>query len=375
MHPDTLAIQATRFPDANAGAVIAPLYLSTTFERHPDGQLVGEYGYTRADNPNRRSLETALAALEGGAVGLAFASGQAATTALLQTLRPGDHLLTGLDGYWATLVLMREVFGAWGVEISTAELTNLDAARAAIRPNTRLVWVETPSNPRLHVADIAALAALAHEAEAICAVDNTAATPVLQKPLALGADLVMHSTTKFIGGHSDLLGGALVVKADGALAQKLRQIQSLTGGVPSPFDCWLAARGLRTLGLRVRAQSATALALAQFLETQPAVETVFYPGLASNAGHKLAQRQMPDGFGGLLSFTVKGGFEAARAVAGRLKLFTRATSLGGVESLIEHRKPVESPESPTPDHLLRVSVGLESVDDLRADLAQALKIV
>ncbi len=375
MHPDSLAIQATRFPDANAGAVIAPLYLSTTFERHPDGQLVGEYGYTRADNPNRRTLETALAALEGGAVGLAFASGQAATTALLQTLRPGDHVLAGLDGYWATLVLLREVFGAWGVELSTADLTDPAAARAALRPNTRLVWVETPSNPRLHVVDIAALASLAHEAGAICAVDNTAATPVLQNPLALGADLVMHSTTKFIGGHSDLLGGALVVKADGALAQKLRQIQSLTGGVPSPFDCWLAARGLRTLGLRVRAQSVTALALARFLEMQPAVETVFYPGLASNVGHELARRQMPTGFGGLLSFTVKGGFDEARAVAGRLKLFTRATSLGGVESLIEHRKPVESPESPTPDHLLRVSVGLESVDDLRADLAQALKIV
>lgn len=372
MHPDTLAIQATRFPDANAGAVVAPLYLSTTFERHPDGQLIGEYGYTRADNPNRRVLETALAALEGGAVGLAFASGQAATTALLQTLRPGDHVLAGVDGYWATLVLMREVFGAWGIELSTADLTDPEAVQAAIRPNTRLLWVETPSNPQLRVADVAALARIAHEAGAFCAVDNTAATPVLQHPLALGADLVMHSTTKFIGGHSDLLGGALIVKEDGELAKKLRQVQSLTGGVPSPFDCWLAARGLRTLGLRVRAQSATALELARFLESQSNVEKVFYPGLESNAGHELARRQMPEGFGALLSFTVRGGFDAARAVAGRLKLFTRATSLGGVESLVEHRKPVESPESPTPDHLLRVSVGLERFEDLRDDLAQAL---
>ena len=372
MHPDTLAIQATRFPDANAGAVVAPLYLSTTFERHPDGQLIGEYGYTRADNPNRRVLETALAALEGGAVGLAFASGQAATTALLQTLRPGDHVLAGVDGYWATLVLMREVFGAWGIELSTADLTDPEAVQAAIRPNTRLLWVETPSNPQLRVADVAALARIAHEAGALCAVDNTAATPVLQQPLALGADVVMHSTTKFIGGHSDLLGGALVVKQDGELAKRLRQVQSLTGGVPSPFDCWLAARGLRTLGLRVRAQSATALELARFLESQSNVEEVFYPGLESNAGHELARRQMPEGFGALLSFTVRGGFDEARAVAGRLKLFTRATSLGGVESLVEHRKPVESPESPTPDHLLRVSVGLERFEDLRDDLAQAL---
>lgn len=372
MHPDTLAIQATRFPDANAGAVIAPLYLSTTFERHPDGNLMGEYGYTRADNPNRRVLETALAALEGGAVGLAFASGQAATTALLQTLRPGDHVLAGVDGYWATLVLMREVFGAWGIELSTADLTDPEAVQAAIRPNTRLLWVETPSNPQLHVADVAALARIAHEAGAVCAVDNTAATPVLQQPLALGADVVMHSTTKFIGGHSDLLGGALVLRENGDLAQRLRQIQSLTGGVPSPFDCWLAARGLRTLGLRVRAQSAAALELARFLESQSNVEEVFYPGLESNARHELARRQMPEGFGALLSFTVRGGFDAARAVAGRLKLFTRATSLGGVESLVEHRKPVESPESPTPDHLLRVSVGLERLEDLREDLAQAL---
>jgi len=373
MHPDTLAIQSTRLPDPAHGAVIAPLYLSTTFERHPDGTLVGEYGYTRADNPNRRSLETALAALEGGAVGLAFASGQAATTALLQSLRPGDHVLTGLDGYWATLVLMREVFGAWGVELSTADLTDPAVARAALRPNTRLVWVETPSNPQLLVADIRALADLAHEAGAICAVDNTAATPVLQNPLALGADVVMHSTTKFISGHSDVLGGALLVKEDGELAKKLRQIQSLTGAVPSPFDCWLAARGLRTLGLRVRAASATALTLARFLETQSAVEAVFYPGLESNAGHELARRQLSGGFGGLFSFTVHGGLEAARAVAGRLKLFTRATSLGGVESLVEHRKLVESPESPTPDNLLRVSVGLENEEDLRADLAQALE--
>lgn len=372
MHPDTIAIQATRLPDPITGSVVAPLYLSTTFERHPDGTLVSDFGYTRADNPNRRVLETALAALEGGQVGLAFASGQAATTALLQSLRPGDHVLAGLDGYWATLVLMREVFSAWGLQLSTADLTDPAAVRAAIRPNTRLVWVETPSNPQLHVADIGALAQLAHDAGAICAVDNTAATPVLQNPLALGADVVMHSTTKYISGHSDVLGGALIVKENGELAKRLRQIQSLTGGVSAPFDCWLAARGLRTLGLRVRAQSATALALARFLETQPAVEHVFYPGLESNAGHELARRQMNGGFGGLLSFTVKGGFEAARTVAGRLNLFSRATSLGGVESLVEHRKPVESPESPTPDNLLRVSVGLEGLDDLRDDLAQVL---
>lgn len=374
MHPETRAIHLTRFADENAGAIAPPIYLSTTFERAADGTLPYGHMYSRVSNPNRALLETALAELEAGTQALAFASGQAATTALLQSLRPGDHVLAAADSYFASLVLMRDVFGPWGLKLSTCELSDLDAVRASMTPSTRLIWVETPSNPQLHIADIAALADIAHAHGARCAVDNTWATPVCQQPLTLGADVVMHSVTKYFGGHSDVLGGALILKTDDELATRLRSIQALTGGVLAPFDCWLITRGIQTLPLRVRAQSATAFALAQFLATHPGVERVHYPGLPAHPDHAVAQRQMVGGFGGMLSFEVRGGCDSARRVAGAVQLFRRATSLGGVESLIEHRRPVEGPESTSPEGLLRVSVGLEHADDLRADLERALVV-
>lgn len=372
MHLETLAIRSTTFHDENVKAVSLPIYLSTTYERNPDGTL-SEYIYTRANNPNRALLENSLAALEGGAVALAFASGQAATMTVLQSLKPGDHVIAPADIYYGSLVLMQDIFGAWGLEVSRVDMTNLDNIREAIQPNTRLIWVETPSNPLLHITDIQEVATIAHQNNALCAVDNTWATPVLQQPLALGADLVMHSTTKYFGGHSDLLGGALVLKENGALAERLRKIQTTGGAVPSAFDCWLVARGIRTMPLRVKAATQTAALVAEFLNTHPSIEQVHYPGLPSHSGHEVAQKQMLTG-GAMLSVQVKGGEKEALAFASRLQLFAHATSLGGVESLIEHRRSSEGPTSVSPENLLRISIGLEHSDDLLADLAKALHI-
>lgn len=373
MNLDTLAIQLTRYHDRNASAVSTPIYLSTTFERDHEGNLPHGFLYARGNNPNRELLEKSLAVLEGGAVGLAYGSGQAAIAALFQSLRPGDHVITTPFVYYAAQRLLADVFEPWGLEYTLVDTSDIPAVEAAVQPSTRLFWLETPSNPLLRITDIAALAKLAHEVGAICAVDNTWATPVLQHPIALGADVVMHSTTKYFGGHSDVLGGALVVAEEGELSYKLRQIQNLTGGIPSPFDCWLITRGIQTLPLRVRQQSAHAEAVARWLAGQPGVEQVHYPGLEAHPGHAIAREQMKNGFGGMLSFEVSGGLPAARTVAGALQVFTQATSLGGVESLIEPRKIYEGPDSPTPDGLLRVSVGLEHPEDLMADLDQALK--
>ena len=370
MHIDTLAIRSTHLPDENAGAVAAPIYLSTTFERAEDGTFPKDYIYSRADNPNRRLLEQSLAALEGGIHGFAFASGLAAIAAALQTLKTGDHVLLGDDTYFAAAALMDEIFGPWGLHTSRVDMTDLQAIENAIRPNTRLVWVETPSNPLLKITDIRAVANLAHRHNAWCAVDNTWATPVLQRPLDLGADMVQHATTKYFGGHSDVLGRALVVK-DEQLAARIKKIQTLGGAVPSPFECWLVARGIKTLPLRVRTQSENALKIAALLAQHAGVEAVHYPGLSTHPGHEIAKKQM-SAFGGMLSFQVKGGTAEAMAVAARVQLFTRATSLGGVESLIEHRRSVEGATSTAPENLLRVSVGLEHCDDLMADLDRAL---
>lgn len=371
MHPDTLAVHVGSTPDPRTGAVAPPLHLSTTFERSADGSYPLGFTYVRDSNPNRRALEQALATLEGGTTGIAFSSGMAAISALFLSLRPGDHLLAPLDAYYGTAKLLREQFAPWGLEVSYADMTDPAAVGAALRANTKLVWVETPSNPLIAVTDIAAVASIAHAAGALVACDNTWATPLLQRPLALGADVVMHATTKYIGGHSDSMGGLLVLREGGALADRLRAIQGSHGAVPAPFDCWLALRGLRTMPARMRMHTANALTLARFLERHPNVERVHYPGLPADPGHAVALRQMP-AFGGMLSFVVPGGRARAFEVANRLRLFTRATSLGGPESLIEHRASVEGSASRAPEGLLRVSVGLEHPDDLCADLQQAL---
>jgi cystathionine gamma-synthase len=371
MHLETIAIHAGQEIDPTSGAVIPPIYLSTTYERAEDGSFPNGYIYTRSGNPNRTMLERCLAALEGGVDCAAFGSGQAAAMSVFQALRPGDHVVAPDDAYHGITRLLRELMAGWGLEYTQVDMRDPANVAAALRPNTRLVWVETPSNPLLKVADIAAIAAVAHGAGALCAVDNTWATPVLQRPLELGADLSVHATTKYLGGHSDVLGGAVVAREAGPLFERVRFIQGNGGAVPAPFDCWLVLRGIRTLPYRVRAHAEHAMLVARFLEAHPKIERVHYPGLESHAGHAVASRQMR-GFGGMLSVEVRGGEPAAMALAARVRIFIRATSLGGTESLIEHRASVEGPESKTPPSLLRLSVGLEHPDDLIADLEQAL---
>jgi cystathionine gamma-synthase len=371
MRIETLAVHAGHAVDPVTGAVTAPIHLSSTFERSPDGGYVAGHVYGRTSNPNRTALETSLATLEHGAAAIAYGSGSAATLAVFQALAPGDHVLAPHDVYFGTLRQLREIFAPWGLHADVVDMSDLAAVERALRPTTRVVWVETPSNPLVRVVDIAALAQLAHSVGARCVVDNTWATPVLQRPLTLGADVVMHSTTKYLGGHSDLLGGALVIRAQDEFTDRLRLMQGLGGAIPSPFDCWLLLRGIRTLPWRMRAHCASAMAVATWLSTHPKVEAVHYPGLPDHAGHEIAMRQMSD-FGGMLSVQIRGDAETALAVTRRLRIFTRATSLGGAESLIEHRASVEGAATVAPQNLLRVSVGLEHPDDLIEDLAQAL---
>lgn len=374
MHLETLAVHAGRTTDPQTRAVAPAIIPSTTFERAEDGSYPSGFVYARSDAPNRRALEQALAALEGGAVAIAFSSGNAATTALFSALQTGDHVVLPEETYHGTQLVATRMLARWGLQVSFADLGDLDAVARVLRPNTRLIWVETPSNPTLRVADIAQIAELAHAAGALCACDSTFATPVLQQPLALGADVVMHSTTKYIGGHSDVLGGVVIGREDNAFLQRVRQHQVLGGAVPSAFDCWLLLRSLPTLPLRVRAQSESALRVAEFLESHPAVARVYYPGLPSHPGHAVACRQMRGGFGGMVSFEVRGGASVALAVAAAARVFTHATSLGCVESLIEHRASIPDAPSDIPPGLLRLSIGLEHPDDLIADLAQALSI-
>jgi cystathionine gamma-synthase len=372
MKIETLAIHAGREPDPATGAVREPLHLSTTFERDADGSYPRGYSYSRSGNPNRSTLERAVAALEQGVDAVAFASGSQATLAAFSLAAPGGRIVCSADCYHGTAKQLREIVPRWGVDVEFVDITRLDLVAQALSVTTSLLWFETPSNPLLRVADIAALVELARAQGTRVGVDNTFASPVLQQPLTLGADLVMHSTTKYLGGHSDVLGGILVTRDDGPELAALRDYQGTAGGVPSPFDCWLVLRSLATLPLRVRTQTASALRVAQFLRGHPRVERVHYAGLPDHPGHAIAARQMHGGFGGVLSFEVAGGRERAMAVAAGTELFTRATSLGGVESLIEHRQSVEGPHSQTPGGLLRVSIGLEHVDDLIADLEQAL---
>ena len=370
---ETLAIHAGREPDASTGAVREPLHLSTTFERGTDGTYPHGYYYSRSGNPNRAALERAVAALEHGGDAVAFASGSAATLAVFALAAPAGRIVCAGDCYHGTAKQLRDIVPRWGVDVEFVDVGDLTEVAQALVPTTSLLWFETPSNPLLRVADIAALADLAHSRGTLVGVDNTFASPVLQQPLTLGADLVMHSTTKYLGGHSDVLGG-IVVTREGIASEgaALRDYQSTAGGVPSPFDCWLVLRSLATLPLRVRAQAANALAVARFLHADKRIARVHYAGLPDHPGHAIALRQMNGGFGGVLSAEVHGGREQALAVAARVKLFTRATSLGGTESLIEHRQSMEGPLSRTPAGLLRMSIGLEHVDDLIADLDQAL---
>jgi len=368
---ETISVRVGRDIEPATGEVAPAVHLSTTYERDLDGGFSRGYDYIRPNNPSRGALEQCIAALEGGADATAYASGSGASLAVFSLLRPGDHVLAPIESYHGTAKQLRDIVGRMGVTYAFVDMTNSEAVRKALTDKTRLVWIETPSNPMLNLSDIETLADLAHGRGAVVCVDNTFATPVWQKPLELGADLVMHSSTKYFGGHSDVMGGAVVARDRGGLSDQLRDYQGTSGNVPSPFDCWLLRRSLTTLSCRVHAQTHTASRLVQFLHKHRAVERVFYPGLESHPGHELARKQM-SGFGAMLSFCVRGGRDEAFTVAGRTKLFTRATSLGGVESLIEHRKSVEGPHSVTPENLLRVSVGLENADDLIADLDDAL---
>jgi len=372
MRIETLAIHAGHEVDPATAAVTPPIYLSTTFAREGDGSYRAGYVYSRYTNPNRAALERCLAALEGGAAAAAFSSGSAATMTLLQVLGSGSHVILPDDAYFGTIKLARDVFGPWGLDVSLVDMTDLTAVEGAMRPSTKLVWMETPSNPLLRVTDVAAVVEIAHRGGAICAVDNTWGTPVLQRPFELGADVSMHSTTKYLGGHSDVLSGALIFRERGELFDRVCAAQASGGAVPSPFECWLVLRGIRTLPVRVRAQTATAAALAEFLERHPSVEAVHYPGLASHSAHAVAARQM-SGFGGMLSVQAGRNRQESIAIAGRLRVFTQATSLGGTESLVEHRASVEGPNSRAPENLLRVSVGLEHIEDLKEDFDQALR--
>ncbi|HMG04146.1 MAG TPA: aminotransferase class V-fold PLP-dependent enzyme [Chthoniobacterales bacterium] len=367
---ETLAVHAGHAIDAATGAVATPIHLSTTFERDAEGGYPHGYVYARSANPTRHALEEGLAALEGGEAAAAFGSGLAASSAILQALSPGDHVVAPTDVYHGMTKLLREVFVRWGLEVSFVDMTKPDEIKPALRPQTKLVWVETPSNPLLKITDIARVAEIAHAAGALCACDNTWA-PIVQRPLDLGADLVMHATTKYLGGHSDVTGGVVIAKATTKFFEGVREIQTTGGAVPSPFDCWLILRGMRSLPWRMRAHSENALKVATWLADHPRVEAVHYPGLASHAGHEIAERQM-SAFSGMVSFEVKGGAAAALGVAAKTEIFIRATSLGGVESLIEHRASIKGEDPRTPQGLLRLSIGLEHPDDLIEDLAEAL---
>lgn len=371
MKLETQAVHAGRSIDPATGAVTAPIHMSTTFERAPTGGYPSGFSYSREGNPNRAALEHCLATLDGGADALMFASGMAVLNAVLQGLEPGDHIIAPDDVYYALRVLIRDVFAKSNLAVTYVDATNPHLIGDAVRPNTRLIWIETPSNPMLRITDLAAVAGIAHRANAISICDSTFATPVLQRPLELGVDMVMHSTTKYLAGHSDAAGGVLITKFQNYLFERVRKAQHYAGAVPSPFDCWLTLRGLDTLPYRVRASTEHAARIAAFLEAHPAVEAVHYPGLETHSGHALATKQMT-GFGGMLSFQVRG---SAVAVAAAVKLFIRATSLGGAHSLIEHRASIEGPDTKTPANLLRLSIGLEHPDDLIEDLDQALKAI
>lgn len=371
MHFETKAIHAGTHIDEETGAVAAPIHLSTTFQRSEEGEPSRGYSYVRDGNPTQARLEEALAAIDGAEGAVAFGSGMAAGAALLQALPRGAHVLMPDDCYYGYAGLAHDYFERWGLSFTIVAMEDLDAVRGAMRPETKAVWAESPSNPLLKVVDLRALGAIAHEGGASFVVDGTFATPALQRPIELGADVVLHSTTKYLGGHTDVQGGSVAFKTKDVWYDETLHVRKLVGGVASPFNSWLVLRGIRTLSARMRVHSENALAVARFLASHERVEAVFYPGLESHPRHEVAKAQM-SAFGGMLSFLVRGGRAAALRVAARTKLFIRATSLGSVESLIEHRNSSEGPGSRTVENLLRVSVGLEHAQDLVDDLAQAL---
>ena len=372
----TRAIHVGQEPDATTGAVVVPIYASSTFAQDVVGETRAGYDYSRAGNPTRTALEIALASLERGRYANAFASGMAAAdTAIRAMLRPGDHLIIPDDAYGGSFRLIDKICVPWGLTYSAVPIADTDAVRAAVRPETRLIWCETPTNPLLSIADIYALAEIAQDAQAKLLVDNTFASPYLQQPLVLGADVVLHSTTKYIGGHSDVIGGALIT-ADEALGEMFAFHAKSMGGVSSPFDSWLTLRGLKTLAVRMERHCDNAEAVAEMLDAHSKVSRVFYPGLDSHPGHEVAAGQMLR-YGGMVSFQVAGGREEAVKICSRTRLFTLAESLGGIESLIEHpglmtHASVAGSSLEVPDDLIRLSVGIEDIDDLLADLADAL---
>lgn len=378
MRIETLAVHAGHRIDPATGAIAPPIYLSTTFERKQDGSYPQGYNYIRDNNPNREALEECLCELEGGVAAAAFSSGSAASMSVFQSLSPGDHIIASLDAYSGTSSLLRDIFVPWSLDVTFVDMTNLTEVQQAVQPNTKLIWVETPSNPMLKITDIEKLCAIAQSTNALCVCDNTWATPIGQSPFKNGADLVIHATTKYLGGHSDVLGGVVIcapqlahAKVEENVFSKIKKIQTTGGAVASPFDCWLILRGIQTLPYRMRVHSENAFKVATFLSEHQNVEAVYYPGLKQHPGHEIAASQMQL-FGGMVSFQVKGGRDMAFAVAAKVKIFTRATSLGSVESLIEHRASIEGAGTKTPENLLRMSIGLEHVEDLIEDLAQAL---
>ena len=371
--PESITAQALGWVDEETRAITPPIHVSSTYLRDPDNQYRSGRVYARADNPAFDQAEAVINALEGGHQTLLFASGMAAATAVFQALQPGDHVLAPRVMYWSLRNWLMTFAVSWGLDVELIDMTNPAVVQAAMRPGkTKLVWVETPANPLWTLTDIAATAKLAHEAGAVLAVDSTVATPVLTQPLALGADIVMHAATKYLNGHSDLIAGTLTTRADNEHWQKVRKVRAQIGGTLGSFEAWLLLRGLRTLHLRVRTACASAQRFAEHFNGHSLVEAVLYPGLPHFPGHDIAKRQMQGGFSGMLSLRVKGGEAAAIAVAAHTQLWKRATSLGGTESLIEHRASVEGAGTPAPPDLLRLSVGIEHVDDLIADMEVAL---
>lgn len=370
-HIKTICAHAGATPDPSTGAVTSPLYFSSTFHYPPTGEYPLGHIYSRESNPTRASLETVLAQLEQGEDAAAFSSGSAAASAVFLSLRPSNHIIINFDAYAGIRAMLKDVFMPWGLDVTFTDLSDVSNLSKSIQPNTKLVWTESPTNPQLRIVDLASVIGICKQKRIKVAVDNTFATPALQNPLALGADIVMHSTTKYLGGHSDLTGGALITAKKDEQWERIRHIQHIQGAIPAPFDCWLLLRGIRSFVPRMMQHISNAKAVAEFLSYHPKVERVLYPGLITHPGHAIAKHQMSD-FGAMVSFLVRGTKEDAIKIAQRVKVFTNATSLGGTESLLEHRKSVEGPDSPTPENLLRLSVGIEDVNSLIEDLKQAL---